>query len=100
MDHHPQTPPKFMMPEETRMISGPPTRVFYRDKWAERLWPCMSWSIFLFNLLMCSDFAIEVLSSDNYDYTKHLTIAATMCASYIVLMWAHKNILRKDNGLD
>lgn len=99
MDHHPESQPKFMLPDESRTISGA-SRVVYKDVWAERLWPCMAWSIFFFNLLMASDFAIEVLTTDKYDYAKHLTLASTMCASYIALIWAHKNILRRDDGLD
>ena len=71
-----------------------------KDKWAERLWPCMAWSVFLFNLALAGHFVVELYThaGDSYDYAKHITTVTTMCASYIALIWTHKNILRNEDG--
>lgn len=80
---------------EPMMIDGPPT-VTYKDRWAERLWACMAWSIFLFNLVMAINFAWEIWGEQHYNYHKHIITAVTMCASYIALIWTHRNILRDE----
>lgn len=106
MNHYPESKPRFLMDDKVEpevkdwVRVESPTKFTLRDKWAERLWPCMAWSIFLFNLVLAVNFGWEVWQEDTYDYTKHVTVAVTMCASYVALIWTHKNILRKDNGLD
>lgn len=71
-----------------------------KDKWAERLWPCMAWSIFAFNLVIAAQFLSQILFIDSSDYhwARHLTIVVTFCGSYMFLVWTHNNILRDKNG--
>jgi hypothetical protein len=75
-----------------------------RDKWADRLWPTMAWFIFLFNVFVSGTFCIRMLISTDGIDTAHaaamyITISITMCGTYMALMWAHYNILRKKDGL-
>lgn len=79
-----------------------PKRVTYqgdimkRDKWSEYLWFAMACSIFLFNIAAGLSFCAD-LWYDNWHYVKHVTTIVTMFASYIALIWTHKNILRRDD---
>lgn len=95
--------PKFIVDHQqaqTQVDLGPKPYIRRFDKWAERLWPCMAWTIFFFNLSMALHFGWEIWFQDHYNYTQHITTAVTMCASYIALIWAHNNLLRKDHGLE
>lgn len=78
------------------------TKIILRDKWAERLWSCMSWFIFLFNAFVAVNFCVRILTngSDVATNMEFVIIVATMCATYGALLWAHHNILRKKDGLE
>lgn len=73
-----------------------------REKWAERLWPSMAWFIFLFNVFVALTYCVRLLiegMGDVFNIAMYIVIVVTMCGTYMTLMWAHHNILRKDNGL-
>lgn len=67
------------------------------NKWSERMWPCMTWLIFLFNAATAASFIFDLFWLDRYDYAKHITIAVTMFASYFAVTWIHQNIVKADH---
>lgn len=75
-----------------------------RERWADRLWPTMAWFIFAFNVFVSLTYCIRILTSADvidgiHMAAMYITISITMCGTYMALMWAHYNILRKKDGL-
>lgn len=76
-------------------------KVLFRDRWAERLWPFMAWFIALFNMFMASAFCVRVIFSETPQSDVHyVMLVATMCGTYLALIWTHHNVLRKKDGLE
>lgn len=66
-------------------------------RWAEVLWPCMSWLVFLFNFVVALSFMYDLYMLQ-YDYAKHITTVVTICASYLAVAWTHRNVIANQYG--
>lgn len=74
--------PRCIEPKAPRIIVRGPSR-----KWAELLWPCMLWAIFLFVIALGINFLVDIYS-DKYDYTKHVLTVVSIPS----LVWSAVHI--------
>lgn len=64
-----------------------------QPKWARRLWPSMSWLVFLVNLAGVISTIYDLWNGDT-DNLKYVTVIMCACVSYASLKYIHENIIR------
>lgn len=80
-------------PNGTSQLLPPRSALRAEYKWANTLWPAMTWMLFIFHVVIVGAFFIELFRGE-YDLVKHVTIVATICGSYAAIAFIHNHIVR------